>query len=84
MQALQELQLLGERERADHIRYGIRRNLGDHGPLRFAVDAIHESVGGAPVTVAGGAEERLGELASVLLDDMSRPIEGGAPALARL
>jgi hypothetical protein len=46
------------------------------GCLRLTVDAVHESVSGTPVAVAGCSEKRLGELATVLLDDMSRPVEG--------
>jgi hypothetical protein len=39
-------------------------------------DAVHESVGRAPVAIARRVEERLGKLLAAFLHDLRRPVEG--------
>jgi hypothetical protein len=74
-QALQELELLFETHGADHLDRRIRGDVCDNGCFWSAVDAVHQCFGRSPITVLGCIEERLGELAAVLLNDMSSPVE---------
>jgi hypothetical protein len=45
--------------------------VGNNSLLGLSVDSIHKGLCRSPITVSGGVEERFGELAAVLLDDVS-------------